>query len=187
MCILLARGTVCLHLSTWCSLHVSPVPRYQVCLKRQVETSKSSRAEVVRAESGLPWRPRMVGCRMLCLWTRNGAGKRRWERSTGRRVAVASSCRAEHQDQLCWHLSMGTPGCPASRQPAGYQGCTTWAPWQSSDIFSWDKRINLCNIHAEEKWTLRYLLFWLPSNESWEISVLMLWPLPAPTLCKFHR
>lgn len=35
------------------NLHVSPVPNYQDCLKRLAETTKSSQAGVMRAESDL--------------------------------------------------------------------------------------------------------------------------------------
>lgn len=45
--------------------------------------------------------------------------------------SVASSCGVEHLEQLCWNPSMGTLGCPASRQPAGCWGCTARGPCSS--------------------------------------------------------
>ena len=97
-----------------------------------LKTQNPPRQEPCGAESDPHWlgdRGRWaVGC-CVCEQRRGlatGDGSTREREST-----VASSCRAEHLEQPCWNPSTGTPGCPASRQPAGCQGCTAQVPWPS--------------------------------------------------------
>lgn len=131
MCIFLAQGTAQIPLSTWRSLHVSPVPT-TFASRGNLKTQNSHGQEPCGAESDLHclgdrgrW---AVGC-YICEQGRGlamGDGSIREGENS-----VASLCRVEHLEQLCWNPSTGTLGCPASRQPAGCWGCTARGPCSS--------------------------------------------------------
>lgn len=140
MCIVFVQGTACLCLSTWHSLHVSL--NYHVCPNMWCENSKLSQAGALWGWvwSARAWRPRMMGCKMLCLWTRKrlatGDGSIKKEES-----AVTSWCSWEYLELTMQFRAMlgtqaqGTLGCPAGSLPSfsagNSQDCMSQAPWPS--------------------------------------------------------